>query len=420
MDSGLADKFLRDVFLAGLSRADPRHILPGYLPEKPKGRCIVVGAGKAAAAMAQAVEAAWNDVDMGGVVVVPYDHGAPTHHVEVLEAAHPVPDQNSALAACRMVELLGTAGPGDLVLALFSGGGSSLLTLPAPTLGLEDAITVYRVLHDARLSRADRNRVLCRLSAIKGGRLARASRGARIVTLAISDVPGEQPHEIACGPTLPSPSAMEDLSPIVDRLGDVLPGAAREILLDTPLESPDFETDFRLIASPKVALDAAAEAARQAGVTPIIIGETLEAGADRTGSLMAGIARSVALNNRAENKVFPALLLSGGEVPAPPGAIPGRSGRNTAFLVSLALGLEGQGNIYAFAGDTDGIDGTGDAAGAIMTPDTLSRARAIGIDPRQTLAGQDSYSLFSALGDLIVTGPTLTSVNDLRGILILN
>lgn len=418
MDTNQTIQLLRTVFAAAVARADPRQVLASYLPEKPKGRCIVIGAGKASAAMAQAVERAWPDVAITGAVVVPYGHGAVTDRVEVLEASHPVPDTNSVEAALRMVSLANEAGPDDLVLALISGGGSSLLTLPDPRLNLADKIAVNKLLLKSGLTISQMNQVRRRLSAVKGGRLALAARGAHVVTLLISDIPGDTPHDIASGPTVPAPDTDADISHVVAQLGSTLPKAAGELLREPPAPLPGFEADYRLIATPHMALEAAAEAAREAGITPIILGDALEGEAREAGMLMAGIATSASLHGSPAKP--PVLLLSGGETTVTIGSEqPGRGGRNTEFLLALALALQGRENIFAFAGDTDGIDGSEDAAGAIITPDTLTRAATAGLDPRRMLARHDSYSLFNQLDDLIVTGPTLTNVNDLRGILVL-
>ncbi|WP_417687417.1 glycerate kinase type-2 family protein [Roseibium sp.] len=418
MATNQTKQLLRDIFAAGVARADPRQILASYLPEQPRGRCIVIGAGKASAAMAQAVESAWPDVPIEGAVVVPYEHGAPTKRIRVLEASHPVPDENSVDAALQMISLAESAGPDDLVLALVSGGGSSLLTLPDPRLSLADKIAVNKLLLKSGLNISQMNQIRRRLSAVKGGRLALAARGARVVTLLISDIPGDTPHDIASGPTVPAPDTDKDISHVIGQLEPKLPESARDLLRKHPVPMPDFDVDYRMIATPRMALEAAASAAREAGITPLILGDALEGEAREAGTLMAGIATSASLHGYPVKA--PVLLLSGGETTVTIGSRqPGRGGRNTEFLLALALALRGRDNIFAFAGDTDGIDGTEDAAGAIITPDTLARAEEAGLDPRQMLASHDSYSLFSQLEDLIVTGPTLTNVNDLRGILVL-
>lgn len=409
------DGFLRRLFRAAVDSADPARVLARHLPERPRGRVVVVGAGKSAAAMARAVEAEWPDVT--GVVVTRYGHAVPTRSIEVIEAAHPVPDQAGAEAAQRILAAVRRLGPDDLVLALISGGGSALMTAPAPGLTLDDKMQVNRLLLASGAPISVMNRVRRRLSSVKGGRLALAAAPARMVTLAISDVPGDDPLAIASGPTVWDPEAGADLSDVVALLGPDLPEAARRLLLQAPAPLPEFQADYRLIATPLMALEAAAAVARAEGVTPLILGDAIEGEASAAGQVMAGIARSAALHGLPVGA--PAVLLSGGETTVTIGsAKPGKGGRNTEFLLALAVALDGQPGIHALSGDTDGIDGSEDAAGAIVTPDTLAQARAAGLDPRAMLAGHDSYSLFARIGDLVSTGPTLTNVNDFRAVYI--
>ncbi len=430
-DDGRARAVLRRIFDAGVAAADPHRVLAAHLPEKPRGRCVVVGGGKSAAVMAAALEAAWPDlVDdgrMSGLVVTRYEHAVPTRCIEVLEASHPVPDANSELGARRLLEAVRGLGPDDLVLALISGGGSSLLALPGPGLTLADKQAVGRALLASGATIGEMNVVRRRLSGIKGGRLAQAAAPARVVTLAISDVPGDDPGTIASGPTIPNrdpPGAMEE---IVARYGLALPGAVAVLLaagepgrgaLGAGTGGAGVgEADVRMIATPAMALQAAAAAARAEGLATLMLGDALEGESRQLGTVMAGIARSV--RRHAEPARAPAVLLSGGETTVSIGATkPGRGGRNTEFLLGLAVALDGDAGIWAVAGDTDGIDGTEDAAGAVVAPDTLARARAAGLSPRAVLAAHDSYGLFAAIGDLVVTGPTLTNVNDLRAVLI--
>ena len=413
-----APALLRRMMEAAIAAADPATVLARHLPEKPKGRCIVIGAGKSAAAMALAVEEAWPDVDLSGVVVTRYGHGVPTRRITVREASHPVPDAAGLAAAQEILRIAKSAGPDDLVLALISGGGSSLMPLPVPPLTLEDKITVNRVLLRSGQTIEDMNRVRRRLSMIKGGGLALAAAPARLVTLAISDVPGDDPAAIASGPTVPDPTAGEDLTHLADRLGPDLPLAAREVLTAAPEPAAHFEADYRMIATPKMSLDAAAEVAHAAGISPVLLGDALEGEARELGIVMAGIAKSVAQHGFPAPA--PAVLLSGGETTVSIGtAKPGRGGRNTEFLLSLAVALQGHKSIHAVAVDTDGIDGTEDAAGALIGPDLLTCAAELGLDAKSFLAGHDSYSLFEATSDLIRTGPTLTNVNDFRAVMIL-
>lgn len=417
----MRDEDARDLLLrmmhAAIAAADPATVLARHLPEKPKGRCIVVGAGKSAAAMARAVEQAWPDVDLSGVVVTRYGHAVPTERIAVREAAHPVPDQAGMEAASEILRLVQAAGPDDLVLALISGGGSALMSLPVEPLNLADKVEVNRLLLASGLAIDEMNSVRRRLSQVKGGGLARAAQPARLVTLAISDVPGDDPAAIASGPTVPDPTSGEDLSHLVQKLGPSLPEAARAILM-RPIEPlPAFPVDYRLIATPQMSLEAAADVAREAGIVPVLLGDAIEGEAAQMGKVMAGIARAVA--NHGTPAPVPAVLLSGGEGTVTIGDMPpGRGGRNTEFLLALAQALNGHPAVHALAVDTDGIDGTEDAAGAIISPRTLEDARPLGLVSRDFLAKHDSYSFFHTLGALLRTGPTLTNVNDFRVILI--
>lgn len=413
-----AGRFLRRLLDVAIAAADPASVLAGHLPEKPKGRCIVVGAGKSAATMARAVEQAWPGVDLSGVVVTRYGHAVSTERIAVREASHPVPDAAGEQAAREILATARSAGPDDLVLALISGGGSALMTLPVPPVTLDEKILVNRLLLHAGLTIEDMNRVRRRLSLIKGGGLARAAGSARLVTLAISDVPGDDPATIASGPTVPDPGAADDLSHLVAKLGPELPVAAKRVLLATPKPQSVFTPDYRLIATPQKSLEAAAREALAAGITPVLLGDAIEGEAREVGIVMAGIARAIATH--ATPAKPPAVLLSGGETTVTIGdRPPGRGGRNTEFVLSLARTLNGHPHVYALAADTDGIDGSEDAAGAVIGPGTLDAARAAGVDVRAVLDQHDSYSLFEATGDLIKTGPTLTNVNDFRAILVL-
>ncbi len=421
-DDARARAVLRRVFDAGVAAANPHRVLAAHLPEKPRGRCVVVGGGKSAAVMAAALEAAWPDLvedgRLSGVVVTRYGHAVPTRRIEVLQASHPVPDANSELGARRLLDAVRGLGPDDLVLALISGGGSALLALPAPGLTLADKQAVGRALLASGATIGEMNVVRRRLSGIKGGRLAQAASPARVVTLAISDVPGDDPGTIASGPTVPSRDPPDAAAEIVARHGLALPNAVAALLaLGGPGRAGVAEADVRMIATPAMALHAAGEAARAEGLATLMLGDALEGESRQLGTAMAGIARSV--RRHAEPARAPAVLLSGGETTVSIGAAtPGRGGRNTEFLLGLAVALDGDAGIWAVAGDTDGIDGTEDAAGAIVAPDTLARARAAGLSPRAVLAAHDSYGLFAAIGDLVVTGPTLTNVNDLRAVLV--
>ena len=420
-DDPRARAALRRVFDAAVAAADPLKMLAAHLPAKPKGRCIVIGAGKSAAVMAAALEAAWPDVNLSGAVVTRYGHAVPTRRIEVIEASHPVPDANSERGARRLLELVQGLSPDDLVLALISGGGSALLALPATGLTLADKQAVNRALLASGATITEMNAVRKHLSAIKGGRLAAAAAPAKVVTLAISDVPGDDPTVIASGPTVPDATSFADARALVARFRlDLPPQVVARLARDddeTPKPGSLPHAEFRMIATPAMALRQAAETARELGLTPLILGDALEGESRELGTVMAGIARSV--RDHGLPLPGPALLLSGGETTVTIGSgKAGRGGRNTEFLLGLAVALAGTPGIWAAAGDTDGIDGTEDAAGAIVTPDTLSRAVATGLAPRTVLAAHDSYSLFDAIGDLIRTGPTLTNVNDIRAILV--
>jgi hydroxypyruvate reductase len=413
-------EFLQSLFRAAIDAALPDAIIGTHLPEPPKGRTIVLGAGKASAAMARAVEKRWKG-PLEGLVVTRYGHAVPCERIEIVEASHPVPDAAGEAAARRILALAESAGPDDLVLCLISGGASALLALPANGLTLADKQAVNRALLASGADIGAMNTVRKHLSAIKGGRLAAAAAPARIVTLLISDVPGDDPSVIGSGPTVADPTTYADTIAILDRFGITPPATVAELLRRAPDETPK-PGDKRLasaktilIASPSGSLAAAAATARAACVTPIILGDAIEGEARELGRAMAGIALSV--RDHGEPLRAPAVILSGGETTVTVKG-KGRGGRNTEFLAGLALQLAGAPRIFALAGDTDGIDGSEDNAGAIATPDTLARARAAGIDPRERLAANDSHAIFRAAGDLVVTGPTLTNVNDFRAVFV--
>lgn len=419
-DDPAARALLRAVFDASVAAADPGVMLKDHLPPKPAGRCIVIGCGKSAAAMAAALEAAWPEVPLSGLVVTRYGHAVPTARIEVMESSHPVPDANSERAAQRMLETVQGLSADDLVIALISGGGSALMALPAPGLTLSDKQALSRALLASGATIGEMNVVRKHLSAIKGGRLAAAAAPATLVTLAISDVPGDDPAVIASGPTVPDPSSFADAQAILARHGITPSPAMAEWMAqghETPKPGALPHASFRLIATPAMALDAAASAARAHGITALILGDALEGESREMGTMMAGIARSI--RTHGHPVAAPALLLSGGETTVSIGQGPaGRGGRNTEFLLGLAVALQGLEGVFAIAGDTDGIDGTEDAAGAVVTPDTLARAIEAGLAPREVLDAHDSYTLFDAIGDLVRTGPTLTNVNDIRAILV--
>ncbi|WP_374508915.1 glycerate kinase [Niveibacterium sp.] len=412
---------LRQMFDAAIASAQPAHCVPPHLPERPSGRLIVVGAGKASAAMAQAVEAHWRG-PLEGLVVTRAGYGVPCTRVEIVEAAHPVPDAAGLAAAARILDKVRGLSADDTVLCLISGGGSALMPLPLGGITLADKQAISRALLKSGASISEINCVRRHLSAIKGGRLAAACHPARVVSLLISDVPGDDPCDIASGPTVADPSTCADALTVLQRYAIALPDAVRAVLESGRGESikPGDQRLARasatLVATPQCALEAAAAVARAAGVTPHILGDSIEGEARELGKAMAGIARQVA--QRGQPFAPPCVLLSGGETTV---TVRGKGcgGRNVDFLLSLGLALAGEPRVYALAGDTDGVDGMVDIAGAMLAPDTLRRARAQGLRPQASLDDNDAHAFFGALGDAVVTGPTLTNVNDLRAILIL-
>ncbi len=411
---------LQQMFSAAVAAAQPGLCVPRYLPSPPKGRLIVIGAGKASAAMARAVEDCWPSC-LEGLIVTRYGYAVPCRHIEIVEAAHPVPDQAGASAAKCMLDLVSGLTVNDLVLCLISGGGSALLSLPAAGLSLEDKQEINRNLLKSGATIAEMNCVRRHLSAIKGGRLAAACHPARVVNLIISDVPGDNPADIASGPTVADASTCEEALAILrryaidvpQRVVDLLESGTGESIKPGDARLPAIET--HLVATPQMALEAAADEARKYGLVCHILGDAIEGEARDVGKVMAGIALQV--SRRAQPFRPPCVLLSGGETTVTVRG-DGRGGRNVEFLLALGLTLQGAPGIYALAGDTDGVDGCEEIAGAYLTPDTLARAWAQGIRPADSLARNDGHSFFTALGDSLVTGPTLTNVNDFRAILI--
>lgn len=412
--------FLRHLFDVGVASAQPAHILAQFLPEKPKGKCVVVGAGKASAAMAAALEAAWPDVALQGVVVTRDGHTVPTRHITILEASHPVPDARSAQAGQALLNAVAGLGPQDLVIALISGGGSALLALPVAGMTLEEKSQIGKDLLHSGATITEMNIVRRHLSAIKGGRLAQAAYPAQVLTLVMSDVPGDDPAVIASGPTVASPTTAQDALRIIEKYDITLPESAYYFLKNHENKNIDQEINYNsgnavtMIATPFMALQAMAQAAAQYGVTPLILGDALEGESRSVGTVLAGVAQSI---KRHQVPVkAPAVVLSGGEttVTLRKGDPAGRGGRNTEFLLSCAQTLQNAPGIWVLAGDSDGIDGTEDAAGALITPNTLTRAAALNLEAEKFLKNHDSYSYFKKIDDLVITGPTLVNVNDLR------
>jgi glycerate 2-kinase len=415
-----AKLLLRAMFDAAIASAQPAVCIPPHLPAPPSGRFIVIGAGKASAAMARAVEDHWPG-PLSGLVVTRYGYAVPCKHIEIIEAAHPVPDASGMRAAQRMLELVGQLREDDLVLCLISGGGSALLPLPARGLTLDMKQSVSRALLASGASISEMNCVRRHLSAIKGGRLAAACHPARVLTLLISDVPGDRPVDIASGPTVGDPTTCADALAIVNRYGIDLPPEVLELLQSGRGESvkPDdprlARAGTRTIATPQMALEAAAATGRGAGIPVHILSDAIEGEARDVGKVMAGVSRQVAV--RKQPFTPPCMLLSGGETTVTVRGH-GRGGRNVEFLLSLAIALEAQPRVHALAGDTDGVDGQEEIAGAYAGPDTLARASRLGLKPKEMLDNNDGHGFFSALQDSIITGPTLTNVNDFRAILI--
>ncbi len=408
------------MFDAVVAAAQPDLVLPEFLPKKPKGRTVVIGAGKASAAMAAALERHWRG-NLSGLVVTRYGYAVPTKRIEIVEAAHPVPDDNGARAAARILQTVQGLTKDDLVICLISGGGSALMPLPAPGLTLADKQAVNRALLLSGANISEMNCVRKHLSAIKGGRLAAAAYPARVVSLLISDVPGDEPAVIASGPTVADPTSFADARGLIERYRIDAPDAVKRHLADALEETPK-PGDKRLrggevhvIAAPQASLMAAAKVARRAGVTPVILGDAIEGEARHVAIVHAGIARQV--RRHGQPGKAPCVLLSGGETTVTVKG-KGRGGRNAEFLLALAVALDGDAGIWGLAGDTDGIDGTEDNAGAVLTPDSLTRARKLGLSARAMLENNDGYGFFAALGDLVVTGPTRTNVNDFKAVLI--
>jgi hydroxypyruvate reductase len=426
--------FLEHLYRAAVKRALPLHNTAPFLPQPPKGRTLVLGAGKAGGAMAHAVEALWpQDAPLSGLVVTRYHHTPPRpaglrERIEVVEAAHPVPDEAGLRAAERILALTQGLTADDLVLCLISGGGSALLTLPAEGLSLADKQRINKDLLNSGANIIEMNCVRKHLSRIKGGRLAAACAPARVVTLTISDVPGDDPSVIASGPTVPDASTCADALAILQRYRIEVPAHISTLLREGALETPKpGEAAFagqqvHLIATPQQSLEAAAAQARAAGIDAYILSDEMEGESREVGKVQAALARAVA--QRGQPFARPCVILSGGETtvtvrPQPQGTPRGRGGRAGEFCMGLAQALQGQAAVWALAADTDGIDGVEDNAGAFVAPDTLSRALGQGMKIDAYLGRNDAYGYFSALGDLLVTGPTHTNVNDFRALLIL-
>ncbi|NJM29615.1 MAG: glycerate kinase [Rhizobiales bacterium] len=420
MNNEAARALLRTMLDAAIAAAMPGTCVPAALPAPPKGRTIVVGAGKASAAMAAAFEKAWPD-QAEGLIVTRYGHGVPCERIEIVEAAHPVPDDAGTKAAARMLEMVKGLTQDDLVIALISGGGSALLSLPAARITVEEKRTVNRLLLASGAPIGEMNCVRKHLSAIKGGRLAAAAFPARIVSLVISDVPGDDLAAVASGPTVADPTTFAEARAIIAKYNLEVPASVARHLEKAADETPKpgsprlARCENILIASPQKSLEAAAAVAKANGIAPLILGDAIEGEAREVGYVMAGIAKQARRFGQPVKP--PCVLISGGETTVTVRG-QGAGGRNVEYLMGLALKLGGEPGIYAIAADTDGIDGAREVAGAFAGPTTLIRARAKGIDPWKSLAENDGHTFFGSLGDHIVTGPTLTNVNDFRAILV--
>ncbi|CAK0764737.1 putative hydroxypyruvate reductase [Azospirillaceae bacterium] len=414
-----AELLLRSVFQAALDAVNPEPRVRRALPSPPPGRTVVVGAGKAAAAMALGVENHWRG-DLSGLVVTRYGHAAPTRRIEVVEAGHPMPDAMGQRVALRILEQASGVGPDDLLLCLFSGGGSALLALPAPGLTLEDTRVVTRKLLRSGATISEINCVRKHMSAIKGGRLAAAS-GGRVVSLVMSDVVGDDPSVIASGPTVGDPTTCADALGVLARYRIGASEAVFECLKRSEAETPKpgdprlARSEITIVASAQDALEGAAAAARANGVAALSLGGMIQGEAREVARVHAGLVKQIL--RYGQPIAPPCLVLSGGETTVTLKGS-GQGGRNTEFLLALAEALNGEPGVYALAADTDGIDGSEDNAGALLYPDTLARATARGLDPRVFLIENDAYNFFAALEDLVITGPTMTNVNDFRAILI--
>jgi glycerate 2-kinase len=415
-----ARTLLRAMFDAAIEAAQPARCLPQHLPPRPAGRVIVIGAGKASAAMARVVEQYW-DGELRGLVVTRYGYRVPCERIEIVEASHPLPDVAGEQAAQRMLDMVGNLTPDDLVLCLISGGGSALLPLPAPGITLAHKQAVNAALLASGAGISEINCVRRHLSAIKGGRLAAVCHPARVLTLLMSDVPGDDAIDIASGPTVPDPTTCADALAVLARYRIDVPPEVAALLQSgagetvKPGDPRLAGAQTRMIVRPQTALEAAARVARDAGIPAYILGDSLEGEAREVGKVMAGIAHSIASHGQPFQA--PCILLSGGETTVTVRGS-GRGGRNVEFLLSLAIALNGRPGIHALAGDTDGVDGQEEIAGAYLGPDTLARAAMLGLRPRHSLADNDGHGFFQALGDAVITGPTLTNVNDFRAILI--
>jgi glycerate 2-kinase len=413
-------ELMKAMFRAAVDAALPDKVMRHFMPEKPKGRTIVIGAGKASAAMAQAFEKYWSH-PLEGLVVTRAGHAVPCMKIEIVEASHPVPDARGLEAAERILKMVQGLTSDDLVVALISGGGSALLSLPVEGVTPEEKRAVNKALLASGAPIGEMNCVRKHLSRIKGGRLALAASPARVVTLAISDVPGDDLASVASGPTVPDPTTFEDALAIIKKYELQLPTSVMAHLESERGETPKpgnksfANTETHCIASPQLSLLAAAEVARKAGYGPLILGDAIEGEARDVGTVLAGIALQAARFGQPVKP--PCAIISGGETTVTVRGN-GTGGRNVELLLSMALKLHGHAHVHALSADTDGIDGGAEVAGALINPTTLARARSLALDPAAMLSNNDAHSFFAKLGDQLITGPTLTNVNDFRVMLV--
>ena len=417
-----AEQFLKDIFKAAINAGKGEQTLIDALPSPPKGKTIVIGAGKAAATMAKTVEDHYTGNIDDGLVITRYGHSVHCRKIRVVEASHPLPDGSGQKAALSILEKVSNLTADDLVICLLSGGGSALMSIPAAGIPFTDKQALNKSLLKCGADIAEINCVRKHISAVKGGRLAKAAYPARVISYAISDVPGDDPAVIASGPTVPDPTTFADTMTVIRKYG-IKPSAAITDYLNTAVNEtpkavdPCFDRCRMIItATPQQALEAAASFAERHGITPLILGSAIEGEARETAKVHAGIVKQI--KNYGQPCQSPCVILSGGETTVTVGNNNGRGGRNTEFTLALAEKLNGVNGVYAIAGDTDGIDGTENAAGAIITPDTLKIASEHGLKACEYLHNNDSYSFFERIGSLVITGPTLTNVNDFRAILI--
>jgi len=407
---------LRSLFDAAVDAADPVRAVAANLPKPPLGRTVVIGAGKAAIQMAAAVEADWPG-PLEGFVVAPHGYASSLKRIETLHARHPVPDSGSLAAADKALTLAATLGKDDLLIALISGGGSALMSKPAPGIAMEEKLGLVSALLKCGANIAELNCVRKQVSAVKGGRLAQAAGAAAIHTLVISDVPGDDPAIVASGPTVADPTTKRDALAILERYRLEIPASVRRWLegSDEARKPPRRDNEVRVIVSPQASFRAASAKAKQMGLNVLYLGDRIEGESREVAKVHAGIALQVLQNDVPVKK--PCIVLSGGETSVTVRG-KGRGGRNVEFVLSLAVALAGEKGIHGLAGDTDGVDGMEQIAGARISPDTLDRARGLGLDAMAFLENNDAHSFFEKLGDHIVTGPTQTNVNDFRAILI--